>query len=273
VDRNIEMDYCTIIDVMTRYKRLGCQTVTITGGGEPLLHKRINDVIGRLYDMGISMGMVTNGWNITRLSSENINKLTWVRISLGDSRKRELTTPTYWKKLHDVVDKGTRVDWSFSYVLTKQPYYKLIEKMLEFANLHKFTHIRMTSDIFIADQLSESMNLVRQWVKRNGIDDRIVIYQDRAGWDRGQKQCLISLLKPVVSADGNIYPCCGVQYALDPPTKDFATRLRMGTIRDIERIINEQKFFDGSVCVKCYYKHYNDLLSFLLSDVEHTGFV
>lgn len=273
VDRKVEMAYDVIIDVMTRYKNLGCQAVTISGGGEPFLHERINDIIKTLYDMGIVVGVVTNGWNLSRLEKENANKLTWVRISLGDGRKPELNTPEYWQKIKDVIKYGDSVSWSFSYVLTEAPNFELIEKMIDFANTNHFTHIRMANDIFVADELYGVMSQVRMWAKKRKIDDHLVIYQDRAIWNSGEKRCLISLLKPVVTPGGEIYPCCGIQYALDPPTKNYADVMKIGTIDDIEKITIEQKAFDGTICVKCYYKHYNDLLSFLLSDVEHKRFV
>jgi len=37
--------------------------------------------------------------------------------------------------------------------------------------------------------------------------------------------------------------------------------------------VEEQKFFDGSICLHCYYKFYNDLLGTLLQDVKHQKFV
>ena len=86
----------------------------------------------------------------------------------------------------------------------------------------------------------------------------------------GTKKCLISLLKPVVTADGKLAPCCGDQYKDNPPARDYIGDF--GTINNIDKIWQEQKFYDGSKCVKCYYDNYNILLSTLLEGIKHKNF-
>ena len=56
------------------------------------------------------------------------------------------------------------------------------------------------------------------------VDDKIVIYQGRKKFSRGSAKCLISLIKPLIGSDGNVYPCCGVQYALADSSFDFDSR-------------------------------------------------
>ena len=81
------------------------------------------------------------------------------------------------------------------------------------------------------------------------------------------------MLKPVISADGGIYPCCGVQYAQDPPGRDMVELMLMGTLDDIDRIWKDQITFDGSVCTRCYYDDYNSALDLLTMSLSHKEFV
>jgi hypothetical protein len=76
-----------------------------------------------------------------------------------------------------------------------------------------------------------------------------------------------------VGADGGIYPCCGVQYAQDPPGRDLISGMLMGGITDINRIWENQRHFDGAVCARCYYDNYNAALSLLSTDLSHEEFV
>jgi hypothetical protein len=250
---------------MDQYKSFGCESVTITGGGEPLLHPEINDIVSYIHDLGVSIGLVTNGWQVRNLTEENWNKVTWVRVSLGDGRKKEQGNERYWSALEEIAQHS--VDFSFSYVLTDDPDLALISSMVNFANAHALTHVRMTTDI--VQRNVKTLPFVKSVLKE--MDDSLVIYQDRTAWTHGQKKCYISLLKPVVSADAGIYPCCGAQYFDPIPARKY--KGCMGDLNEIRAIFEEQRAYDGSKCMVCYYSHYNQMLEALLADVEHREFV
>ena len=269
-DKRLQMDADILIGAMEKFCDMGCRSVTITGGGEPLLHPEIEKIIDNLNCMGLKMGLVTNGRALSGVSHGALNTATWIRVSLGDGRKE---TKKYWDTLSAAVDDCPRVDWSFSYVLTEHPDLDLVCRMVEFANEHQFTHVRLVNDIFIADRLVRNMDYAKEELEKRGIPDNLVIYQSRSAWTRGTKHCYISLLKPVIGADNYIYPCCGTQYALKKPSFDYEKSMRMGTINDIDEIIQDQKCFDGRNCVKCYYSSYNNLLAALLAGINHREFV
>jgi molybdenum cofactor biosynthesis enzyme MoaA len=60
----------------------GVRAVILIGGGEPLLHRRIGEVIDVLHDNGIRIGLVTNGTQIDRYIDRLATKLDWVRVSV-----------------------------------------------------------------------------------------------------------------------------------------------------------------------------------------------
>ena len=268
VNRSLSLSAKEIVAAMYSYESLGCKAVTITGGGEPLLHDDIDNIIKAIYNMGISIGLVTNGWNVYRLSKSAWNKVDWVRISLGDDRTKEFESDEYWYELEKTaqITRGL----SFSYVLTDKPDYDLLLKVVNKANEFRATHVRLTTDI--VKRHVGTLQKIQQFLHNNA-DDSLVIYQNREVWTRGQKDCWISLLKPVVGADGGIYPCCGAQYADKTPSRDLSHHMRMGWLMDIINITNEQLLFDGSRCEVCYYSSYNRLLSKLLAGAKHAEFV
>lgn len=266
-DKSIEMPFEKIIETMRKFKELGCKSTTLTGGGEVLMHSNVNVLIWAIHEMGIEIGLVTNGILLDKLSNKALNCLVWCRVSLGDHRKfEEIEAP-----LKRAVKRGKKVDFAFSYVVGEVPNLLLIQKMVEFANEHDFTHVRLVNDIFIADKLGDQMEAIKNCFKDLGIDDSKVIYQDRGTWTRGSEKCWISLLKPVIDAGGNLRPCCGSQYMFKNPKHDYEGE--MGSVEEIEEIWASQRHFDGSQCDKCYYSHYNELMDILLGNVKHQKFV
>lgn len=60
--------------------------VTIEGGGEPTVHKDFEEIIKRGYDLGLNMGLISNGV----IDISNMAKcFKWIRISLDASSHKE----------------------------------------------------------------------------------------------------------------------------------------------------------------------------------------
>ncbi len=275
-ERELELTLEEIDKVITSMHKYGLKAVTITGGGEPLMHPEINEIINVFYESKVEVGIVTNGSLLNRI--DKLDKVTWVRISASDYLKSQLnsignTINRILYDLKDIVCANQGVDWSFSYVLSKDPDLHLLEKLIKYANEFEFTHFRLVNDIFIADQLTKQMEHAKNYMRSNYVDDSLVNYQDRSEWTTGYNPCYISILKPVIGADGYIYPCCGTQYALETPSRDYEKLMRMGTINNIEDVLLNQWFFDGSICHKCYYGNYNRVLRVLMNGLKHKVFV
>jgi len=244
----------------------GCRAVTITGGGEPCLYLRINGLIDYIYDLGIKVGLVSNGIALDKIDTHS--KITWLRISHSDYRT---FGKDYTNDLEKNISLGQNIDWAFSYVISEKPNFPTIARVIDFANAHNFTHVRLVSDLLNLDNVM-GMETIREKLKGMGVDDKIVIYQGRKMPVRGRKKCLISLLKPVVGVDGLLYPCCGFQYSKDPPANDYDETMCMGEGLRLPRMYQDQQYFDGSKCTRCYYDEYNILLDKLIEPIDHLEF-
>lgn len=269
-DKSIEWDFDEAVKTMTHASLLGCRVVTITGGGEPLLYSKINELILLLHDdLNIQIGLVTNGTQFSKIRMETLEKITWCRISHSDNRS---FGSQYKAELSLQVALASSVDWSFSYVLSNNPNYNRICDIVKYANRKGFTHVRIVSDLLDTENIP-SMELVKAMLKNRVISDNLVIYQGRKEFTSGRKKCLISLLKPIIGADRKLYPCCGSQYSMDPPSGDYDSSMCMGLATEMYNIYQEQKHFDGSQCVRCYYDNYNSLLEQMIIPLEHKEFV
>lgn len=263
-EQGLEMPLGDILKLVAGLPGLGCRAVTITGGGEPLLHPHINDIIAAFAARGIRVGLVTNGTQFHRLTNQGV---TWCRISASDDRTMN------FEAIAKAVLKAPLTDWAFSYVLTRDPNWHTLASIVGFANEHKFTHVRLVGDILDHKESAKAISLAADVLSALGVDDQLVIYQPRAAFSVGREKCLISLLKPMVAADGYVYPCCNVQYALDPPSRDMDRRMRMGRMEDIKEIWEGQSYFDGSRCVCCYYDDYNNILDLMSTRLDHREFL
>jgi MoaA/NifB/PqqE/SkfB family radical SAM enzyme len=265
-DKSIHWSKEDVVKVVNILKKTDTKGVTITGGGEPLLFPYIADLFKQLNQAGISIGLVTNG--VAPLLEELMPLVRWVRFSFSDERSLD---DLFYRNLYTWY-RGQTTDLAFSYVLTDKPDLEAIANIVCYANCFKFTHVRIVSDI-LNPETSKSMDLIKEFLGIQGIDDSLVIYQPRNSWVTGTKNCYISLLKPMIYSDGFVYPCCGAQYALAYDKGRMPEDMRMGHYTELSKIIKNQEHFNGEVCSVCYYENYNLTLGDLLKDLNHLDFV
>ncbi len=267
-DRTLEMSLSDAKKIIDICKNLGTRAATITGGGSPCLHPKINEIIDYFIESGIEVGLVDNGLALDKIDPHVLNRMTWCRISHADFRQ---FSAAYETKLRKHILLAPRVDWAFSYVVSKSPNIQGIISIINFANENNFTHIRLVADLFTPDEID--LGKIRQILTTNKVKDDKVIYQNRDVPSRGG-DCYICYLKPVISADCKVYTCCGAQYYLKDAPKKMPYELCLGSAFDLKKIIaNSHKPVNGHVCEKCYYKNYNDYLKAMMRTLQHENFL
>ena len=267
-DQNLEIDFNLASLIISECRKAGTKAVTITGGGEPLLYPYFSELVDCFIENKIKIGLVTNGLLLHKVPKKTLDKITWCRISNDDNR---LFEGTYREHLASAIKTSPKVDWAFSHVVSSTPNLDEISRIIEFANAHSFTHIRLVADLFQPEDVN--MDSLREKLRSKGVVDAKVVYQGRKAFERGG-DCYIGYLKPLIGPDAKIYACCGVQYAFEVPSKDLPQELCLGDALQINTIIEKSNVpLDGSRCVKCYYMNYNTLLRGMLMSVVHKEFV
>ena len=247
------------VKTVKAFQGQGAKAMTITGGGDPLIWRPLNEFIREFSTM--ELGLVTEGIHLDRLTAESMDRLRWCRVSMSAQ--------------HPHVDLDSLIDncdgVAISYVVYGDDPFRDAENLdkIDAKYGKHVTHIRVVEDIL--DPSCTSVNGVKVICK--GSHEK-TIWQGRKDYTMGAKRCLVSLLKPNISPDGLVTPCCGVQYADNPPDLDFTKKFSMGTIDDINEIWDGQQYFDGSVCQRCYYSDYNSVLeSVYEKKLKHELFV
>ena len=264
------LPYSEIKSIVRTAKSLGCRAVTISGGGEPSLHPEINEIIKFISKNGMRVGLTTNGISLDNIANSILNNhVTWLRISHSDLRT--FYTP-YKEHLYKKLRNCPRVDWGFSYVVTDAINYPVLTEIIKFSNEYNAVYVRLVSDLLQLENIID-MQTIKNNLAHDNVDDSLVIYQGRKQFTYGRKKCLISLLKPVINANGMIYPCCGSQYSTEIPDLSCSDSFSMGSATDLKSLYKNQKYFDGSKCHRCYYDDYNTVLDKLTTRVEHGEFL
>ncbi len=73
------------IELMKEFYRAGVKGVIFIGGGEPLAHKGMPAPIIKAHDLGMSVGLTTNGSLIDRYLLEIAENVAWTRVSVDAS--------------------------------------------------------------------------------------------------------------------------------------------------------------------------------------------
>jgi sulfatase maturation enzyme AslB (radical SAM superfamily) len=85
-----------MVELAGELARTSVRAVILIGGGEPLLHRSIPEIIDVLSGAGIELGLVTNGTQIGRHLDRLADKLSWVRVSVdaGSAETYDLFRPS-----------------------------------------------------------------------------------------------------------------------------------------------------------------------------------
>lgn len=262
-DFDYEMPYDQLISISETLIKLGAVAFTNTGGGECLAYEKFGEYVDYLRNKKMEISLTTNGVLFNKHNLSFIDKLAWCRVSLSDERD---LCPT---ELEEALKHKT--EWSFSYVVTEGRLDRII-RAIEFANKHNFTHVRIVDDIL---GNTVSLDHIKDTLAKHNINTSRIIWQGRKEYTKGSKMCLVSLLKPNIDVYGNLTGCCGVQVASNPPALDFTRVFRVCDSKGIEDAYKNQKYFNGSVCERCYYSDYNAVLGAMwnANDLKHKEFL
>ena len=78
-----EMPLNEMKEIVDIYSSLGAKSFEITGGGDPTCYYGLESLIDYLDKKKKGIGLITNGLLLNELSTNTLNKLTWLRISLS----------------------------------------------------------------------------------------------------------------------------------------------------------------------------------------------
>ena len=248
-----DLDFDIYKDLIEQLVGLGVYSITFTGGGEPLMNPRFNEMADLAFNAGLQVGLITNGVKLNEVIDPY--RFTFIRVSLDSSNeatyekvKGKPKFQTVLKNVRGAVRNGATV--GLSYVVCADNF-NGVTLAKEIAKSLKVEYIQ-----FKPAWINGRAYDINSIKKNNG--EVIVTERFKAG---DNTPCLIAGLVGVVGADANTYFCCqfrGVEkYSMGSLT-DFSfealLRRRMEIVPDISK------------CPMCRYMNYAKKYSEIVTD-------
>lgn len=192
------LDWLIYLNLIVNLALQRVKSITFTGGGEPLMHPRFNDMVDVALAAGLEIGLITNGINLHKV--RNLNRLKFIRVSLDASNAR------MYKKVKGVaffdqvisnirlaIEQNQTV--GISYVVCEENCWDL-DKVAALAKELGAAYIQFKPAIL-------NGSLFTNYVAPDG--HQVI----KTGRYRGNGMaCTIAHLVGVVGATGDVYYCC-----------------------------------------------------------------
>jgi len=283
-NKGVDLDPTRLLEVLSDAKEIGVKAVEITGGGEPTLHPCFKEIM-RFIKNNFEFGVVTNGSRLMeRKIMDSIVGASWLRLSLDAS------TASMHSKIHGIgrrhhiwdsiiiaastfnqISRDTILGYSF--VVTNDNIEEIVEATI-YARMNLFDNIRFSSFYSpsgpmieeknrdrVLELLLEAKELETQTFKVFTFAERVKDVYD----DVKTELCYYSSLVGIISATGEVYPCCAM--------KNMSEH-KMGNIynESLVDIFDRQKVRNTKLCPPCWMSGKNEMVEYVLKPQLHANF-
>jgi MoaA/NifB/PqqE/SkfB family radical SAM enzyme len=275
---------------------MGVSAVTFSGGGEPLLYKRLPEIIKRLSINGVQVASLTNGMNLKGKMADSFAKYaSWVRVSLDGydnesySKARGVRKGEFDKlmtNLYNFSKRKSKCMLSAVYIVDNNNFrhiYDICKKLkdsgvssvkissvivgntgLENSTYHSPIKREVRNQIILSKELEDSFFSIND--SYHDLDDRM--------WDKNYTTCPNLLYSPVIGADSKVYTCHDKAYTQEGLLGNLENQTFKSFWLSPE---NEKQVYSFSPCVSCNHHcvaNSKNLLmhDFLLLNHEHISF-
>jgi len=225
-----------MIELLDDFKEIGVQAVTYSGGGEPLMHPNIVEILEKTKEHKIDLSTITNGHYLKGKVAQLLQDAHWVRISIdycteeGFIGSRRIKGKNFYPVLENIKNfakmKSDECDLCVNFIITKENH-KEIRAAAELLISLGVENIRF-SPMWI-DNFNEYHAPIKDWIiselssiKEDLETDRFKIYSSYTNevfrgdiHRRSYTKCFAMQYNPVVGADLNIYACHNQAYSQD----------------------------------------------------------
>jgi MoaA/NifB/PqqE/SkfB family radical SAM enzyme len=235
IKKQDELSFSELSKIIAALKQLDVKAITISGGGEPSMHRDFASILADIHKQKIDIGIISNGlFRDKEIISAVRNYAKWVRISIdagqaatynATHRTNEMAYDLIWTNVAKLARKPKKVFVGISFLLNRYNY-KEISSFTQRARAAQVDMIRIglpvTTNITTKKELKEIYNGVYDEicaVKTQLADENIIVQVDCADRLLAMRNrtmvtntCHMRDLSFVIGADGWLYECCELAY-------------------------------------------------------------
>jgi MoaA/NifB/PqqE/SkfB family radical SAM enzyme len=234
-----------MFEIVEDLVEMGVKAVTFSGGGEPLLYRKMPEVIERLAQGGIAIAALTNGSALSgRVAEAFARHGTWIRISIDawDDESYAIGRRIKHGEFSRVIDNmrnftrsGTRCVLGISFIVTKDNYAHIPEVCALFKSAGA-NHVSLsgvvvdndgrTNNAYHAPFYAEVARKIAE-VQETLVDStfRITNYyhEIEERFEKPYHFCPFQQFQTIIGADAMVYSC---------HDKAYTARGALGSIKD-----------------------------------------
>jgi MoaA/NifB/PqqE/SkfB family radical SAM enzyme len=272
----------------------GIKAIEVTGGGEPTMHPKFDELISLLGKADREIGLVTNG---SLLNDDRIDLIVknclWVRISMDSAtpqtHKTIHRTPGYSfekrmeaiKKIAHLKDDGLTLGISF--IITPENLPELADAAKLFSEIKGINHLRFSwmydmqgTAGLTPDQIIDAKQNLDSLIEEYDRDDFKIFYEkDRIEHYTAPNEfskCYYQKFVWAIGADSKVYPCCIMKYHPNFANGDISKSTLKELINNMTTLAR-QNGVQPSKCFPCWLRNRNQQIANAVERPKHHNFI
>lgn len=222
-----------LIEVVNDLKQIGTKAITLSGGGEPLCHPDILEILNEINKLELDNSIITNGQLLSKDRAVALKNAKWVRVSMSyynaASFEKSRRVPgklsfEIYKNIENFAKiKNKNCDLGVNFVVDKDNYTHLFKVARRLKDLGvenvRFAPLWLPSFKSYHEPIKDEVLIHIRRVREALSDKNFKVYDsykmDEYEQERTYSKCHIMQITPVVAADGNVYTCHNKAYDQD----------------------------------------------------------
>lgn len=246
-----DLPLADIVSTVKVFKEMGLKAVIISGGGEPALYGKINELIDYLCLEGLEVGLITNGTHLhLRIKANILDKLSWIRVSANTLDYRD-SIPAF--------HIGYKTTFGMSYIVNPRTTGKTLLKIAHLAREWKASYVRLLPDCNLpSEELEKEHKKLAKAAKELG---HPFFHQWKS--HGCPPQCHLGRVHPVLYTDRLIYPCDSVVLNSPPDDKRFHQEFSLCQLENAKEFFERsftQSLINTNMCPHCVFERQNIIL-------------
>ncbi len=267
------------------FRTLGATGIEFTGGGEPTLHPKLDEVVRYAHDVGFKIGICTNGSKLEKIKTWDL--FSWVRLGMyawDEGYEYNLNvlrdanvqiTGAYIWDLHFETSNNPNItgNWSTTVGKKKSTNFQKQEnfyKMLDYVEKEKIPTRIAFNVIKDKEIIKNDIEAIKKLIEEKDLKYAFLSDFNYKG-ERKNDHCYMHLVKPFVFTDGNVYVCPCAEFA---PENNYNVNSEF-KLCSIDGILDFYKTAEQRrhhACSFCKFAEQNELVDDILLETDNNEF-